>query len=1202
MAEAIRVLLVDNEPPFCEDMSAYLSSKGFHVETATSGSGAMERVLACRGNFDVAVIDQVMGPPNGTEIMLQIRRRYSAIEVLILTAWGNMEPGEKAMELGAYRYMSKPVVAEELAFNIRTAARLSREQRRRLALEALVRAGHQIGTARSADRLYEMLHEEASKLLPGLSAFLVSSFDEQTGVVTFPYVCRGEMRLDIPARQSGNSITEFVLRSGQPLLLPFGDEDFRQEHDLEAPCAGLGYCTTEIAAPMFLAGRVVGTINALSFEPNTHFTQEHLQVLQAFANQAAVEICNVLQRIEAEELRKASEALAGKLDRRAVLHAIVEQAHWLINSDFTGLILQDEDGTLHRVPPAMPTDYFERFEQPRQQGGVTRKVVETRKPRVIHDTHLDPLVKKSVRQAGIRSMLAFPLVHGERVLGVLYAHSFEHRYFGQHDVDLWRTFATQAAAVLRTTMEKETEIEDAQRLAVELGMFATRQDLGKTMIQAATTIKVLLRADTCRLAYVDPPTSRIREWVWADGDAEEIRHEGEPRPNGMTHYVLRTLRPVFCPNANTTEVPGPPPELLDLGLQSFASLPLVYDTRPIAVAHCSYLKQHQPFNERQRALFEALARRAAVALYGARRERLNEIWNDLSRKIATCTELKELYDLFVDHALRALCADFAVFYPYDPTLPAGTSGLKEDKAVHAGHLLEPWEPPQGGLGGGVHLEIENSIDGLLIVNDLEEVGGKMKSRLTEREKVRGFVGLRLDVRSDEKATPRIAGMLFLNYREVTSFEPSDLVDLQRAGALVATAILKLNLRHQRFRQLRAVVEILEVFRQQQYGSKMLEHIAMAVKDALGVDTCTIHEYDEETDQFSWRGAAGLNAPGIRWTMHQDYRRWFLEGCEPTVIVDAPHDHRLQGSGFVTRERIRSVVIYPLYIEAEPVGLLFSSFRHRKEPTPDELQTIGLFANIAALVLHGAKMRDQMGEMQRHLERNVVLSTVSMIENTWRHSMVNRAASIRNWTQNLQIRLERCDQQPSQMEGVADVISAIDKQAKEIQSAPPRIPEKWELEQEFIPLAPLIAEVCEDARTTAELRAGPRILVQHDVSGLGGAQVWGYRRWLIYLIEALLQNARKAMPEGGAILVSARCRREWAEIRIRDTGRGVPEERQDALFERQVHKKSGESGMGIGGLLARTITEEHGGMIELEKPGPGDTTILIRLPLSEETCE
>ena len=141
MAEAIRVLLVDNEPPFCEDMSAYLSSKGFHVETATSGSGAMERVLACRGNFDVAVIDQVMGPPNGTEIMLQIRRRYSAIEVLILTAWGNMEPGEKAMELGAYRYMSKPVVAEELAFNIRTAARLSREQRRRLALEALVRSG-----------------------------------------------------------------------------------------------------------------------------------------------------------------------------------------------------------------------------------------------------------------------------------------------------------------------------------------------------------------------------------------------------------------------------------------------------------------------------------------------------------------------------------------------------------------------------------------------------------------------------------------------------------------------------------------------------------------------------------------------------------------------------------------------------------------------------------------------------------------------------------------------------------------------------------------------------------------------------------------------------------------------------------------------------------------------------------------------------
>jgi GAF domain-containing protein len=1004
----------------------------------------------------------------------------------------------------------------------------------------------------------------------------------------------------LPARQNGNGVTEYVLKQGQPLLLPIGDAAFRQEHDLAPPSPQLGHCGSEIVVPMFVENRVVGGISALSSEPEVHYSEEHLQVLQAFANQAAVQVRNVLQRIEAEQLRKASEALAGIQGRREVLHAIVEQAHRLIGSDFMGLILQDEDGTLRTVRPTIPNDYLDLFAEPRQQGGVTRSVIETRQPRVIHDTRRDPLVKESVPKAGIRSMLALPLSYGDWVMGVLYAHTFGHRYFGQHDIDLWSAFATQAAAVLWTTMEKEREIEDARRLAEEIGVLADRVNLEETTKRVARAIKVVLRADSCRLAYVDPPTGQITGWTWAQESTEASRYEGEPRPDGTTHHAMRTMQPVFCANAEDTEGPSPPPEMLALGLRSFASLPLVHGMRVIGVAHCSYLTKQQPFNDRMQTLFEALAGRAAVALDGARRGRLDEIWNGLNREIAECTELKELYRLFAEHAMRAMCAEFAVFYPYDPTVPPGKLGLEEEKSVCVGTLLEPWVLPEGGFGGGVHEDIEGSSDGLLIVNNLEEMGGRLQSRLTEREGVRAFVGLRLDVRAHEQAAPQIAGMLFLNYRQPTAFERRDVADLQRAGSLVAASILRLNLRHQRFQQLHAVVEILEAFRQQRYGDAMLERIAMAVKDALSVDTCTVHEYDQQTGEFSWRGAAGLETPEMSWTMHEDHQRWFLKGREHTIIVDAPGDRRLQVGGFVTRERIQSVVVYPLLIEAEPMGLLFVSYRYRKEPTPDELRAIGLFADIAALVLNGARMRDQLGEMRRRLERSVVLSTVSMIENTWRHSMVNRAATIRNWTESLQIRLERCDQQPSLMEGLGEILSKIDRQAKEIADAPPRIPERWELEQELIPLAPFIEEVCQDAKKSAALRAGPSIAVEQEVEGLEDAQLWGYRRWLIYLMEALLQNARRSMPEGGTILISARRAGMWAEVRIQDTGRGVPKEQQDLLFKGQVHKEPGESGMGIGGLLARNIVEEHDGTIELKRPGPGDTTVLVRLPLSEET--
>ena len=51
-----------------------------------------------------------------------------------------------------------------------------------------------------------------------------------------------------------------------------------------------------------------------------------------------------------------------------------------------------------------------------------------------------------------------------------------------------------------------------------------------------------------------------------------------------------------------------------------------------------------------------------------------------------------------------------------------------------------------------------------------------------------------------------------------------------------------------------------------------------------------------------------------------------------------------------------------------------------------------------------------------------------------------------------------------------------------------------------------------------------------------------------------------------------------------------------LFKELIPKQSQQQGMGIGGLLAATIVEDHEGTIELEHSSPGSTTVLVRLPL------
>jgi signal transduction histidine kinase len=156
-----------------------------------------------------------------------------------------------------------------------------------------------------------------------------------------------------------------------------------------------------------------------------------------------------------------------------------------------------------------------------------------------------------------------------------------------------------------------------------------------------------------------------------------------------------------------------------------------------------------------------------------------------------------------------------------------------------------------------------------------------------------------------------------------------------------------------------------------------------------------------------------------------------------------------------------------------------------------------------------------------------------------------------------------------------------------------------MRQEYVPLAPLLMEVAERARKSSSLLYSNSSQIDADVDRLGGIQVRGYRRWLIYMLEAVLQNANHALPrQGGMVTITGSKNQQWAEIRIRDNGNGVPETIRSKLFKNMIPRRQDRNGLGIGSLLAATIVEEHQGSIELEKPGPSDTTILIRLPIAK----
>jgi signal transduction histidine kinase len=85
---------------------------------------------------------------------------------------------------------------------------------------------------------------------------------------------------------------------------------------------------------------------------------------------------------------------------------------------------------------------------------------------------------------------------------------------------------------------------------------------------------------------------------------------------------------------------------------------------------------------------------------------------------------------------------------------------------------------------------------------------------------------------------------------------------------------------------------------------------------------------------------------------------------------------------------------------------------------------------------------------------------------------------------------------------------------------------------------------------------------------------------------------------GSITVSTRRSGEWAEIRIADTGTGIPEAIRERVFDPFFTTKGVGRGSGQGLAIARSIiVDKHQGEISFTtEPGQG-TTFLVRLPLA-----
>jgi EAL domain-containing protein (putative c-di-GMP-specific phosphodiesterase class I)/ActR/RegA family two-component response regulator len=111
-----RVLLVDDDAALARSFSRVLIQAGFHVDTASDGSVAVEIL---RGNdYDVVLSDISMPGMSGIDLLRAVREVDLDLPVLLMTGSPDTETAVRAVEFGALRYLIKPIALTTLLADV----------------------------------------------------------------------------------------------------------------------------------------------------------------------------------------------------------------------------------------------------------------------------------------------------------------------------------------------------------------------------------------------------------------------------------------------------------------------------------------------------------------------------------------------------------------------------------------------------------------------------------------------------------------------------------------------------------------------------------------------------------------------------------------------------------------------------------------------------------------------------------------------------------------------------------------------------------------------------------------------------------------------------------------------------------------------------------------------------------------------------
>ncbi|MBI5317952.1 response regulator transcription factor [Bradyrhizobium sp.] len=119
-APAIKVLVIDDEPPIRKLLRMGLSTQGYDILEASNGKLALERLAEGPA---LIILDLGLPDIQGHDLLRMIRARNESVPIVVLSSRGDEAGKVQALDLGADDYLTKPFGMDELLARMRAALR-----------------------------------------------------------------------------------------------------------------------------------------------------------------------------------------------------------------------------------------------------------------------------------------------------------------------------------------------------------------------------------------------------------------------------------------------------------------------------------------------------------------------------------------------------------------------------------------------------------------------------------------------------------------------------------------------------------------------------------------------------------------------------------------------------------------------------------------------------------------------------------------------------------------------------------------------------------------------------------------------------------------------------------------------------------------------------------------------------------------------